>query len=30
MGFPDAYVKTAAVNTSDPIPVYDDMVGLAE
>jgi hypothetical protein len=26
-GFPDAYVKRATVRTSDPIPVYEDMVG---
>ena len=26
-GFPDAYVKQATVRTSDPIPVYEDMVG---
>lgn len=25
-GFPDAYVKRATVRTSDPIPVYEDMV----
>jgi hypothetical protein len=26
-GFPEAYVKSATVRTSDPIPVYEDMVG---
>ena len=26
-GFPDAYVKSATVRTSDPIPVYEDLVG---
>ena len=26
--FPGAYVKSATVRTSDPIPVYEDMVGL--
>jgi hypothetical protein len=26
-GFPDAYVKQATVRTSDPLPVYEDMVG---
>jgi hypothetical protein len=25
--FPDAYVKSAAVRTSSPIPVYEDLVG---
>jgi hypothetical protein len=25
-GFPDAYVKKAVVRTSDPIPVYEDLV----
>jgi hypothetical protein len=29
-GFPDAYVKTATVNTSDPLPVYEDVLGIAE
>ena len=26
--FPDAYVKSATVKTADPIPVYEEMVGL--
>lgn len=26
-GFPGAYVKRATVRTSDPIPVYEDLVG---
>lgn len=26
--FPDAYVKRATVRTGDPIPVYEDLVGL--
>lgn len=26
-GFPSAYVQRAAVRTSDPIPVYEDVVG---
>ena len=29
-GFPDAYVKTATVDTSDPLPVYEDVLGIAE
>ena len=29
-GFADAYVKQAQVLTSDPIPVYEDALGLAE
>lgn len=28
-GFPDAYVKSATVRTSDPIPVYEEMVSEA-
>jgi hypothetical protein len=28
MSYPDAYLKQATVRTSDPIPVYDDLVGL--
>jgi len=26
-GFPDAHVERATVRTSDPIPVYEDVVG---
>jgi hypothetical protein len=29
-GFPDAYTKFVTVNTGDPIPAYEDVMGIAE